>query len=191
MGRTPERCLIRYVRTDHPHACGENAIDSTASQSPGGPSPRVWGERRCGQRDRGLLRTIPTRVGRTTTMYSSTCIAPDHPHACGENHVGRRPGPAATGPSPRVWGEPALRNGDSRMRRTIPTRVGRTTNGANSQAVVSDHPHACGENFSSAICRACDFGPSPRVWGERLRAIDWHLSARTIPTRVGRTSLSD
>ncbi len=70
-----------------------------------GPSPRVWGEHGDPDLNSRCLRTIPTRVGRTTRCTGIAAVKADHPHACGENWVGDSEGSRTNGPSPRVWGE--------------------------------------------------------------------------------------
>ena len=178
VGRT-RSVRLRHVGTDHPHARGENASKLVAMPATTGPSPRTWGERGAtlarghgpsprawGEPVGGLNRndrTIPTRVGRTLKRLNAPVTA-DHPHARGENEPGRARG--FTGPSPRAWGEPGGPTGNRAIRRTIPTRVGRT--GLRSRY------------------RQASAGPSPRMWGERA-ALDRLTLLRTIPTRVGRT----
>ena len=52
---------------------------------------------------------------------------------------------------------------------------------------MSEHPHACGENFFPSASSSSWLGTSPRVWG-KLAAYDSGLSVgRNIPTRVGKT----
>ena len=65
VGRTMRRRLRRRLRTEHPHACGENMTETTPPGTDLGTSPRVWGE--LGDADLKPLapRNIPTRVGRT------------------------------------------------------------------------------------------------------------------------------
>ena len=53
--------------------------------------------------------------------------------------------------------------------------------------VVAEHPHACGENSSSARSKTRPIGTSPRVWGEQLNGNFNGRHRRNIPTRVGRT----
>ncbi len=111
----------------------------------------------------------------------------DHPHACGENPPLKQCPQHGHGPSPRVWGE---QNGSWRTDfhcRTIPTRVGRTASRVPASRCLSDHPHACGENFAVELGSNPRSGPSPRVWGERVDATARWGVQRTIPTRVGRT----
>ena len=148
----------------------------------------MWGEQTPASSDNPHIRTIPTRVGRTWVASVDRFIAPDHPHACGENSAGTLVTAAAIGPSPRVWGEHNLAQRLAEQRRTIPTRVGRTGADARAADRAADHPHACGENDFTPQHSNVGNGPSPRVWGERMpTGLDVHV-LRTIPTRVGRTT---
>ena len=176
-----------------PHACGENRVDLFVGHLPSGPSPRVWGEHLADQDLLSQVRTIPTRLGRTTCAKTTGSTDADHPHACGENSTQSVLGERAIGPSPRVWGERAsfFQSFSALLWRfrTIPTRVGRTHLARLSVCGCTDHPHACGEN-SSRSARSCGVsGPSPRVWGELRIHTRRSREPRTIPTRVGRTHL--
>ena len=156
------------LETDHPHARGENADISAARAAETGPSPRTWGERDRHRHSGAELRTIPTHVGRTPKRSPAGCIASDHPHARGENVLFAVAHRASPGPSPRTWGERRRYAGSEVVFRTIPTHVGRTPKRVLLPTLVSDHPHARGENshhrrFCPRLC-----GPSPRTWGEPL-----------------------
>ncbi len=129
VGRTARKQSVRRLRTDHPHACGENGWDVDGDYTLDGPSPRVWGERFDCRRRHELHRTIPTRVGRTSPAVDGDRVRTDHPHACGENGASTHGPGDEPGPSPRVWGEQLLVNARRVRVRTIPTRVGRTSIG--------------------------------------------------------------
>ncbi len=139
----------------------------TTSTDRRGPSPRVWGE----------------RCRAAVTNWQNT----DHPHACGENGNNRSVTVAHHGPSPRVWGELCVLPVHAAVRRTIPTRVGRTPGSGSWRSLLPDHPHACGENELEFDCSSDHAGPSPRVWGEPPMYESHVRGRRTIPTRVGRT----
>ncbi len=105
VGRTLSGSRPAEMGADHPHASGENK-EFSARQCPiGGPSPREWGELGSKRAAGRLLRTIPTRVGRTVHNRFMCVENPDHPHASGENHSTRERMNSSTGPSPREWGE--------------------------------------------------------------------------------------
>ena len=152
-----------------------------------GPSPRGWGER--SQVDAGFAqdRTIPTRVGRTSLRVCVSLPRTDHPHAGGENVRPRSLIHKGGGPSPRGWGEHGRARLVQSRKRTIPTRVGRTATFFFVRTLSTDHPHAGGENFGIQGLHSWGSGPSPRGWGERWSFMRPVRSARTIPTRVGRT----
>ena len=133
-------------------------------------------------------RTIPTRVGRTASWRGGATGCKDHPHAGGENSSFVNMFPGAAGPSPRGWGE--LQSGHQSVQpgRTIPTRVGRTNGSEEDAFAMADHPHAGGENPGVYRVKASEPGPSPRGWGEHTLHGTPNAAARTIPTRVGRTT---
>ena len=86
-----------------------------------------------------------------------------------------------------MWGKLQNLTGFTRVLRTIPTHVGKTTLRASGSMEAADHPHACGENRRSLHHLLHVLGPSPRMWGKpRRRRNRLHLR-RTIPTHVGKT----
>ncbi len=189
MGRTSLRCLCLTLSPDHPHAGGENLETISHPSQCNGPSPRGWGERLIPRCHCVWLRTIPTRVGRTSQPTGLPRQTPDHPHAGGENvfTICRHSGIA--GPSPRGWGEHVPTTPSHKVRRTIPTRVGRTLTHTPPWPKTPDHPHAGGENAVAKVFFQSLSGPSPRGWGERSCGGFRFRTQRTIPTRVGRTEL--
>ena len=187
VGRTTWGNALRISIPDHPHAGGENRSSWASSKPSRGPSPRGWGEHMLWQRGRDLIRTIPTRVGRTVWPASYHNTLTDHPHAGGENIVKDGVNEDWGGPSPRGWGEHRLSVRGQATGRTIPTRVGRTAAKELGWQEVTDHPHAGGENEAAELLKLADSGPSPRGWGEPTRRSGSRPRGRTIPTRVGRT----
>src|SRR5437867_927284 len=72
------------------------------------PSPHAWGKR--GERgcEARIIRTIPTRVGKTFPRSRSGKTAADHPHTRGENGAAHGDNNRPIGPSPHAWGKPAF-----------------------------------------------------------------------------------
>ena len=173
--------------TDHPHARGENLHRCDNPACVNGPSPRAWGKRILAREKRKLSRTIPTRVGKTSSRSAAGRPSSDHPHARGENEPWLCRGEFHYGPSPRAWGKriPGRARGGSR--RTIPTRVGKTETRAPLPGGVPDHPHARGENYVHRMPGLLRHGPSPRAWGKLREYTPDAVELRTIPTRVGKT----
>ena len=48
-----------------------------------------------------------------------------------------------------------------------------------------DHPHACGDKYTSDDNSIPLWGSSPRVWGQVSPTLTLGVSFRIIPTRVG------
>ena len=95
------------------------------------------------------------------------------------------------GTSPRVWGEPKDVSSKLGSFRNIPTRVGRTSCCSIIIVILSEHPHACGENATRSLAPMLGSGTSPRMWGERGRVGPRSRQGRNIPTHVGRTCSPD
>ncbi len=72
--------------------------------------------------------------------------------------------------------------------RVIPTRVGKASIGSRLSALMSGHPHACGESPSGVCLIKNPIGSSPRVWGKPALAPTPAPSPRVIPTRVGKAA---
>ena len=126
VGKTLPPVQTPTFGAEHPHACGENRRRRRRAPGLLGASPRVWGKL-----DRifvveHLVRSIPTRVGKTRMARIARVLRAEHPHACGENLVARFT--------------------YFSMRRNIPTRVGKTPSESGRLSPGAEHPHACGEN---------------------------------------------
>ena len=167
VGRTQTGRTQTGMEPDHPYAGGENRFGLAQRRRHPGPSPRGWGEPVPDAAIPCAQRTIPTRVGRTNLGRVDFERRADHPHAGGENQANQAQSLHHGGPSPRGWGElgnpPSIRS----RKRTIPTRVGRTTPDSGTGHRSTDHPHAGGENEQITKGKLSLCGPSPRGWGER------------------------
>ncbi len=148
VGKTAARISPRHFLSDHPHACGENNRKDSAGTSYRGPSPRMWGKQLGHKPSLPPPRTIPTHVGKTGWRQAGAKNLADHPHACGENQPHTAPALDRVGPSPRMWGKPIYPLDVCRRARTIPTHVGKTAPPPTCDRAQTDHPHACGENFT-------------------------------------------
>ena len=84
-GKTNALKLQREAVADHPHARGENASATNPGIVENGPSPRARGKRFLYRNCLCLIRTIPTRAGKTDDGFSAAGREEDHPHARGEN----------------------------------------------------------------------------------------------------------
>jgi len=133
MGRPKPTKFRSCAKTEHPHACGENLVESVVRNFGLGASPRVWGKRTRRNPDRPSQRSIPTRVGKTREIRQTRRRSAEHPHACGENEQGGIRTVHHNGASPRVWGKRAKYGKRAVEARSIPTRVGKTIGSATTE----------------------------------------------------------
>ncbi len=126
-------------------------------------------------------------MGKTLNEFVAEGTKADHPHAGGENTRKSFQEGNFPGPSPRGWGKHAARRPAHVQTRTIPTRVGKTLTRKKCPRLISDHPHAGGENRDEKRERGRQVGPSPRGWGKPPEQSPPGSPSRTIPTRVGKT----
>ena len=133
------------------------------------------------------MRFIPTGVGNTLTMPDWCSIISVHPHGCGEHYIGKVLGINSGGSSPRVWGTLTLVTSRSELERFIPTGVGNTRGSTGLLALVTVHPHGCGEHCDPLQRRYFMNGSSPRVWGTPKVLALQRVGRRFIPTGVGNT----
>ena len=166
VGKTPSVIPNSLASTDHPHACGENDLGLRWEVKTNGPSPRMWGKPGHQVPTGGSTRTIPTHVGKTSTLAMRHIQASDHPHACGENLPPDSATSRKPGPSPRMWGKLIDESNIPLQIRTIPTHVGKTKLKVGWSIIPTDHPHACGENVWRGNPCIKSIGPSPRMWGK-------------------------
>ena len=151
---------------DHPHACGDKAINSVDGEVKLGSSPRVWGQDIAMTAAKINSRIIPTRVGTSVGARLKNRLGQDHPHACGDKYRQTYPPAAYKGSSPRVWGQVIYNNYLRTPNRIIPTRVGTSLSHLLYLLCSQDHPHACGDKSSFIEKIVTRMGSSPRVWGQ-------------------------
>ncbi len=166
VGKTLYLAVLEHASMDHPHVRGENGHAVLVHHDHGGPSPRAWGKRR---HEPALFQpsgTIPTCVGKTSLWSSGPRSNSDHPHVRGENPQNASCWNGVNGPSPRAWGKRCAHDLYHRLRRTIPTCVGKTVGNDHAHLQSRDHPHVRGENDAPMTSTTGSGGPSPRAWGK-------------------------
>ena len=122
------RCCVRGVGVPpaHPRACGENMGRMVYQLAAAGSSPRVRGKPDPPRQQRGRVRLIPARAGKTTAGIRPGSRSTAHPRACGENSAWCGAFQVWGGSSPRVRGKrPSLRQ-PRHSARLIPARAGKT-----------------------------------------------------------------
>ena len=104
-GQTQSGHLAGSVLTDHPRACGANAIRPSGWFGPDGSSPRMRGKRSRSPFFDGIRRIIPAHAGQTMSALIIGSCLPDHPRACGANSNKGSATVSASGSSPRMRGK--------------------------------------------------------------------------------------
>ena len=170
---------------DHPHACGDKVASISLYIVTRGSSPRVWGQDYTVNPDLSNIGIIPTRVGTSCAVSTSSFIMRDHPHACGDKVLSVSVTSLPPGSSPRVWGQAFLRSEYTASTRIIPTRVGTRKEKAPIDFGLWDQPHACGDKAPRDFVLENPEGSSPRVWGQATDPYQISCRKRIIPTRVG------
>ena len=166
-GKTSVNGRTACARTAHPRAGGENVVAETKNFSRAGSSPRGRGKRRPSPITTRAARLIPARAGKTSRTSMSSCSAPAHPRAGGENWNHSTTTETAAGSSPRGRGKPVMSTTDS--------------------AVTVAHPRAGGENAIRATVRKSQDGSSPRGRGKLDQLRECFENAGLIPARAGKT----
>ena len=134
-----------------------------------------------------LSRFIPTHVGNTPAVSSTTPTTSVHPHACGEHHTSAAARSLNPGSSPRMWGTRGDVGPPLLGPRFIPTHVGNTLFPGFSLGNCPVHPHACGEHPRFPFSLNTALGSSPRMWGTQHEVDYVYTVPWFIPTHVGNT----
>ena len=165
VGNAHEWFPVLWMRSVHPHGCGERQEMIRAIHASGGSSPRLWGTPAGGGQPDRASRFIPTAVGNACTQNKRHKSQPVHPHGCGERPHNRIIVNGYAGSSPRLWGTRKRRRYSLVQVRFIPTAVGNAHSLLAQLACTAVHPHGCGERaLEQAVLEGYD-GSSPRLWG--------------------------
>ena len=88
-----------------------------------------------------------------------------------------------------MWGQEVFCCHQHECHRIIPTRVGTRYWWWHYTTTIKDHPHACGDKFTSTVKLTEHTGSSPRVWGQARNTEYPTHNGRIIPTRVGTSAI--
>ena len=86
-GSTPPTSSAATPTRDHPRACGEHQKKFVTSARFVGSPPRLRGARHLAHQLAAVGRITPAPAGSTARGGSSSCLARDHPRACGEHGI--------------------------------------------------------------------------------------------------------
>ena len=186
-GQTSPRWWAPSFRTDHPRACGANDDFLVQLGAMVGSSPRMRGKRCVGRVQHPWPRIIPAHAGQTRRDISTSGRSPDHPRACGANAWSPVYGRQDAGSSPRMRGKLHQVQRATHADRIIPAHAGQTRARSRRPYPPTDHPRACGANFSTTVLSCVLFGSSPRMRGKLGQIIKTETRNRIIPAHAGQT----
>ena len=162
---------------DHPRACGANRPDTPTGPPQAGSSPRMRGKRLPSVLPGLLGRIIPAHAGQTVLKAGGQSKGTDHPRACGANDSTSNATGKAHGSSPRMRGKLHRSHLRTDVPRIIPAHAGQTRPKPRTPVSPTDHPRACGANFSTTALLCVLFGSSPRMRGKQSDFMRKLLSA--------------
>ena len=84
VGKRPDETRVCTEPSDHPHGRGEKNLSARCGTILVGSSPRAWGKVKTAAPLGAEIRIIPTGVGKSGQLPSSSLCGPDHPHGRGE-----------------------------------------------------------------------------------------------------------
>ena len=135
-------------------------------------TPRVWGRRKQGTRQRKRNGNTPTCVGKTRCSPVNVDINQKHPHVRGEDGAPPKVGLFSVETPPRAWGRPPPQKDQKRHQGNTPTCVGKTAQEAGISRLAWKHPHVRGEDVANIFKQFSAVETPPRAWGRHCRFID-------------------
>src|SRR5690606_4465227 len=112
--------------------------------------PRMWGRPRRSWRNAQPVRNTPTHVGKTQRLLCRHLVIQKHPHACGEDQASNAGWLVAVETPPRMWGRQNRSEWSVSTCGNTPTHVGKTGVHPHQYGGAEKHPHACGEDSTTA-----------------------------------------
>ncbi len=134
-----------------------------------------------------LRRITPAHAGKTLLIYPALCPCPDHPRACGENTFAPADRVLKPGSPPRMRGKRSHFRLRFRPPRITPAHAGKTSISSLLLNPHSDHPRACGENFTPSTSPPWLPGSPPRMRGKPHRITFRASRNRITPAHAGKT----
>ncbi len=186
-GKLPREDAKSMPRLDHPRACGANVVESFGEFCGHGSSPRMRGKPLAAPGHMALARIIPAHAGQTSGRPRCAYHETDHPRACGANRISLSTALRKPGSSPRMRGKHPCYAIHCLTLRIIPAHAGQTSLSRLASSAATDHPRACGANFSNGKIIGLDVGSSPRMRGKPTFRSDAVEYRRIIPAHAGQT----
>ena len=168
--------------------CGGTESTTASRHGPQGLSPRVRGNRHRPRAAAAASSSIPACAGEPAAFRLARARARVYPRVCGGTWCSRPYHRPASGLSPRVRGNPALRNVSEERIRSIPACAGEPCWSAMPNWCARVYPRVCGGTGQRHRPRLVQLGLSPRVRGNRQGGDAGRVRLGSIPACAGEPS---
>ena len=132
--------------------------------------------------------SIPASAGQPAATMRFAGNRSVYPRECGATLASVGAGATAMGLSPRVRGNPALRDNQAGSPRSIPASAGQPQVCTFHQHACRVYPRECGATLVRCLMSQLKWGLSPRVRGNPSNALRCGQHLRSIPASAGQPS---
>ncbi len=174
----------------YPRVCRGTSSSPGVTNTSGGLSPRVQGNRALRRRPRAARGSIPACAGEPTVQGELHRIRTVYPRVC-RGTAGRLDPPGcAQGLSPRVQGNRQLANSVQWLPRSIPACAGEPIRACSAWGLLGVYPRVCRGTEDRFVVRQNLKGLSPRVQGNQRPSVYLVRTAGSIPACAGEPARS-
>ncbi len=178
----------RYAEEVYPRVCGGTRERRSGPLCRGGLSPRVRGNRHSSGMRWPVSRSIPACAGEPRGGRAVRRDDQVYPRVCGGTRWASSFCCVYDGLSPRVRGNPPAAIKETWRKRSIPACAGEPPVRVKAHSGQRVYPRVCGGTATRHDTMTDTRGLSPRVRGNRARALPAHVMGRSIPACAGEPS---
>ena len=189
-GKPPFVVQSLVLRSVYPRVYGETQIGKPSPAAGFGLSPRVRGNLASRHWDRAYGRSIPACTGKPPPSQLPGHTYGVYPRVYGETAFGGLADLMDRGLSPRVRGNPLGRSHADARNRSIPACTGKPKTSTARKRSGRVYPRVYGETSLVSSNAFSASGLSPRVRGNRVRAVLPVHEAGSIPACTGKPPVS-
>ena len=171
-GKSRKYRLQDSRQKDHPRACGEKLLNMGFDGKFKGSPPRMRGKGFTLVNRVLTIGITPAHAGKRPRCAFITSPKRDHPRACGEKLLLRMLQQVMRGSPPRMRGKELNQLKPCRTLGITPAHAGKSKCKIVENVTQKDHPRACGEKHSLAICLTVWAGSPPRMRG---KVLSWRM----------------
>ena len=168
-GKRPSLAPVPGACGDHPRVCGEKAYSLVINGSEWGSPPRVRGKASGWPAVRSKPRITPACAGKRYRSKRAQLKRRDHPRVCGEKHSAFSSSVQVPGSPPRVRGKAFSSSIGSNAPGITPACAGKRACLTSLMLISADHPRVCGEKVLPVSWHLPVPGSPPRVRGKEIR----------------------